>query len=600
MQTEMQSMDRITADVCVVGGGMAGLAAAVTAVRQGVKVALVQDRPVLGGNASGEIRVHISGADAHGKRPFCRETGILEELRLENSFRNPQREYPVWDLLLYEFASREPNLRLLLNAACVGARMDGPRIRAALVEQPVNWRRFEVEATTFVDCSGDGRLAFEAGANCRRGREARSEYGEPGAPETADDCGMGASIVYQTRDMGRPVEFTPPPWAMDFKKTGLPPHRRPMPDEMSGYWWVETGGTRHPTHDGAEVHRELLAIALGVFDYVKNSGEYPEAANLALAWIGQLPGRRSGLRFLGDHVLRQQDLQERPEFPDRVAYGGWPMDRHPPSGFFSPEPPADYLEVPDIYSIPLGSLYSRNIENLYLAGRCHSATYTAHGSTRVMGTGISMGQAVGMAAAVGIQRGAAPRGVRESQVREVQQRLLKEDALIIGVQNEDPHDLARAAKVTASGKESEALAPANVTNGVSRPREGAMNMWAGARGRTAGEWIELSWAGARTIAEARLTFDTNLEPEFAFSIFPYVRHRMQAPVPATVADYRIEARDGDLWRTLVHVTGNYQRHRVHKFGPVRTDALRVAFEKTNGADQVRLYELRAYAPRAER
>ncbi len=589
-------MDKLRADLCVVGGGMAGVAAAVTAARQGVKVVLVQDRPVLGGNASGEIRVHISGADGHGKRPFCRETGVLEELRLENSALNPQREYPVWDLLLYDFATRQPNLELLLNSACMGVRLDGPRIRAALVHQPVNWRSFEVEAATFADCSGDGRLAFEAGAHYRRGREARSEYGETGAPEAADECGMGASLIYQTKDMGRPVTFTPPSWALDLKKTGLPPHRRPGRDELSGYWWVETGGTRHPTQDGAAVHRELLSIALGVFDYVKNSGEYPEARNLALAWIGQLPGRRSGLRFLGDHVLRQQDLQDGTEFSDRVAYGGWPMDRHPPLGFFSPEPPADFLTVPDIYSIPLGSLYSRNVENLYLAGRCHSATYTAHGSTRVMGTGVSMGQAVGMAAAVGILRGADPRQVRERHVREVQQRLLRGDAFIIGVRNEDPDDLARSARVAASSEESPALAAANVTNGVSRPRGGAQNMWASARGRAAGEWIELSWKGARTVSEVQLTFDTHLETEFAFSIFPYVQHRVQAPLPETVAHYRIEVREGASWRTLARVEGNYQRHRVHRFGPVRTEALRIAFEGTNGADQVRLYELRAYGP----
>ncbi|MHC5033497.1 MAG: FAD-dependent oxidoreductase, partial [Planctomycetota bacterium] len=259
----------------------------------------------------------------------------------------------------------------------------------------------------------------------------------------------------------------------------------------------------HPTHAGADVQRELLSIALGLFDYVKNSGEYPEAENLALAWIGQLPARRSGLRFLGDHILRQQDLEEPPGFPDGVAYGGWPMDRHPPEGFFSPEPPADFLNVPDLYSIPLGSLYSRNVENLYLAGRCHSATYTAHGSTRVMGTCVSMGQAAGMAAAVGIEKDASPRTVRESFAGEVQQRLLKEDAFLVGISNTDPADLARSAQVAASSQESPELGPERATNGVSRPRDGAMNLWASAPGRVAGEWVELSWDSVQTVNEVR-------------------------------------------------------------------------------------------------
>jgi hypothetical protein len=573
---------------------MAGLAAAVTAARQGAKVALVQDRSVLGGNASSEMRVPISGADWSNQRPFARETGILEELRLENSFRNPQRQYPVWDLILYDFAGRQPNLQVFLNSVCLGAHMDGPRISAAVVEQPVHWLQFEIEATTFIDCSGDGRLAFEAGADYRRGREASSEFGESAAPEVADEFGMGSSIIYETKDVGHPVKFAPPAWAKDFKETGLPPHRRPRPNEMSGYWWVEAGGMLHPTHAGAEVQRELLSIALGLFDYVKNSGEYPEAENLALAWIGQLPARRSGLRFLGDHILRQQDLEEPPGFPDGVAYGGWPMDRHPPEGFFSPEPPADFLNVPDLYAIPLGSLYSRNVENLYLAGRCHSATYTAHGSTRVMGTCLAMGQGAGMAAAVGIEKDASPRTVRESFVGEVQQRLLKEDAFLVGIRNTDPADLARSAQVSASSQESSELGPEQVANGVSRPRDGAMNLWASAPGKVAGEWLELSWDSARTVREVRLTFDTNLEPSFAFSIFPYMKHRIQAPVPETVADYKIEAQVADEWKVLEQVTGNYQRHRIHRFEPVQTSRLRVAFEKANGADQARLYELRVY------
>ncbi|MGD8241136.1 MAG: FAD-dependent oxidoreductase [Armatimonadota bacterium] len=586
--------EKLCGDVCVVGGGMAGLAAAVTAARQGSSVMLVQDRPVLGGNASGEIRVHITGADVHGRRPYCRETGILEEVRLENSLRNPARTYPVWDLVLGEFVSREPNVRLLLNATCVGARMDGPRIAAALVEQPVHWRRYEVEATTFIDCSGDGRLAVEAGADHRRGREARHEYGESAAPEQADECAMGSSLLLQTVDVGRPVEFAPPSWAHDFREGGLPPGRRPRSGEMAGYWWVELGGDRHPTHAGPALRRELLAVALGVFDYVKNSGEYPEAETLALGWIGQLPGRRSGLRFLGDHVLRQQDLEEPPGFRDRVAYGGWPMDRHPPAGFFSPDPPADFVHVPDVYSIPLGSLYSRNVENLYLAGRCHSATFTAHGSTRVMGTCVSMGQAVGMAAAVGIERGAGPRAVRERHVPEVQQRLLKEDVFLVDVRNEDPDDLARCAAVTASSSASDEAGPEQATGGVSRPRGDAMNMWASAPGRVAGEWIEVAWDGARAVREVRLTFDTDLEPEFSFSIFPYREPGVLAPVAETVADYRIEVPDGDAWRTVARTEGNYQRHRIHRFDPVQTERLRVSFERTHGADQVRLYELRAY------
>jgi hypothetical protein len=270
------------------------------------------------------------------------------------------------------------------------------------------------------------------------------------------------------------------------------------------------------------------------------------------------------------------------------------MDRHPPEGFFSADPPADFLNVPDIYAIPLGSLYSRNIENLYLAGRCHSATYTAHGSTRVMGTCLSMGQAVGMAAAVGSERSCRPRQVRESHVQEVRQRLLKEDVFLVDVAGEDPQDLACSARLTASSCESGESGPENVTNGIARPRNGKMNLWAGRHGDVGEAWLEIGWDARHTVSEVRLAFDTNLEPDFEFSIFPYVENKVTAPVAETVADYRIQARSGGEWRTVAHESGNYQRHRVHRLIPVRTDALRICFEKTNGADQARVYEVRVY------
>jgi len=587
-------MDTMKKDVCVVGGGMAGIAAAVTAARQGARVALVQNRSALGGNASSEIRVHVCGADNHGHKPFLRETGILEDIRLENLYGNPQRSYPVWDLILYDYVTREPNVDLLLNTACVGARMDGPRVAAALVEQTVNWRRFEIAAPVFIDASGDGRLAFEAGAEYRRGMEASSEYGESAAPETANEFNMGSSLLYEVVDLGRPVPYAPPVWAYDYKVKGLPAHRRPSTGQLSGYWWVEYGGMLHPTEDGEEVRRELMRIMLGIWDYVKNSGEFPEAANLAMSWAGQLPGRRSGLRFLGDHVLCQRDLERFADFPDAVAYGGWPMDRHPCEGFYAENPPAINIHMPDAYSIPLGSLYSRNVENLYLAGRCHSATYMAHSSTRVMGTGMSMGQAVGMAAAVGLERAADARRVREHFVGEVQQRLLKEDVFIPGVRNEDPADVARTARVTASSAESPELGPENAVSGVARPRGETPHRWASAPGRAAGEWIRFEWGRAHTVSEVRLTFDTNLRPQFTFSIFPYVKQPLTAPIPETVRDYRVEVREGHDWRAVAEVTGNFRRHRVHRFEPVATDAVRLVIDATNGAEQALLYEARIY------
>ena len=175
----------VSADVVVVGGGMAGLTAAIAAARNGASVVLVHDRPMLGGNCSSEVRLHIKGADGSGagKKTDARESGIIEELRLEEAAKNPQRSYSVWDLVMYEWVKREPRILLLLNSHCCGAGMAShDRIGEVLVSRPGTEDLFTVRARQYVDCTGDGRLGAEAGAEFRMGREAQSKYGESMAP----------------------------------------------------------------------------------------------------------------------------------------------------------------------------------------------------------------------------------------------------------------------------------------------------------------------------------------------------------------------------------------------------------------------------------
>jgi hypothetical protein len=186
-------------DFCVVGGGMAGLTAAVAAARHGAKVLLMQDRPVLGGNASGECRVHICGADRHNRLQNLRETGLLEELRLENLYRNPNRVFSIWDTILYETCRYQDGLTVLLNCTCLDGEASGGRIRSVTGWQLTTQTRHTVRARIFADCSGDGVLAPLTGAAHRVGREARGEHDEPGAPPEADRLTMGMSILFQTR-----------------------------------------------------------------------------------------------------------------------------------------------------------------------------------------------------------------------------------------------------------------------------------------------------------------------------------------------------------------------------------------------------------------
>ncbi|MDZ4199864.1 MAG: FAD-dependent oxidoreductase, partial [Kiritimatiellia bacterium] len=387
------------ADVCVVGGGMAGLVAALAAARHGARVVLIQDRPVLGGNASGEIRMHICGA--HG--PDNRETGILEEILLENHYRNPQTNYSIWDGLLYGKALVQPRLELALNCSVNDCRMDGNRIVSVTGWQLTTETRLTVEAGLFVDASGDGILAPLSGAEFRLGREARAEFDESIAPVEGDRKTMGMSCLFQAREYATPQTFISPDWAYRFTK----------PEDLNGrgchlrktnFWWMEVGGEQDTIHDTERLRDELVKIAYGVWDYIKNHApDREEFSHWALDWMGYLPGKRESRRYVGDHVLRQSDIEAGGRFDDRVCYGGWSMDDHFPAGFYHPEQGTIFHPAPSPYGIPYRSLYSRNIANLFCVGRCHSATHVAMSSTRVMATTSGMGQAAGTAAALAIR-----------------------------------------------------------------------------------------------------------------------------------------------------------------------------------------------------
>ena len=327
--------EKHTADVCVVGGGMAGFCAALAAARHGAAVVLMHDRPVLGGNASSECRVHICGADRHNHVKNMRETGILEEVRLENLYRNPNRVFAIWDTVLYEKARFQDNLALLLNCSCNAAETEGSRIRSVSGWQLTTETTHRVEARIFIDCSGDGVLAPLSGALHRIGREARAEHGESIAPGEADSKTMGMTCLFQTREHDAPQPFTPPSWAYIFEnEADLPYGARGHGWWRMGYWWVELGGEHDSIHDTEMLRDELLKIAYGVWDHIKNRGDHG-AENWALEWLQFLPAKRESRRYIGDHVLTQNDIEAEGRFGDTVAYGGWSMDDHHPSGFWS-------------------------------------------------------------------------------------------------------------------------------------------------------------------------------------------------------------------------------------------------------------------------
>jgi hypothetical protein len=589
-------------DFVVVGGGLAGVCAALAAARNGANVVLIQDRSVLGGNASSEIRMHTVGADIHGRRPGARETGIIEELRLEDAARNPHRSYSQWDLLLYEKVMAEPNLMLLLDTDCIGCVLESAahgqkRIVAVQAVRQLTEDSFTIRAAFFADCSGDGRLGVEAGADFMVGREGKADYGEPLALDHADRQTLGSSILFTARKYDTPQAFRAPPWVRRFEKSEL--RFRPIEGFEYGYWWAEWGGQLDTLKDNAVIRHELLRIALGVWDYVKNSGDHPDSANWALDWVGALPGKRESRRFLGPHVLTEQDLEAGRLFPDTVAYGGWPLDLHPPSGIDATEEmPCRHVHLASLYGIPLRALHSRNIANLFFAGRNISATHVAFASTRVMATCAVMGQAIGTAAA---QVAAAHAGTiggffNAAEISRLQQRLLRDDAFLPGIRNTDAADLARSAVIAAS-QETAGGAATHVIDGATREWIAGLGPWAdGASHRWESgalpAWIELSWPAPQLVREIHLTFDSGLHRELTLSASDSTTKKViRGPQPELVRDYDVFL-DG---RSVLTVRDNLLRKRVHRLSaPVDARRLRIQIHATHGLGEARVFEVRVY------
>lgn len=483
-------------DVVVCGGGLAGFCAAVAAARQGAHTALIQDRPVLGGNSSSECRVTPHGAACH--HGYARETGIISEAIIEERARNHEVIFEngwtnsVWDLVLQDLALSEPQLELHLNTTVVAVGMaDGRRYdsapdadtaagyyhrpavprgrRLASVMARVANAELEIEfaGKTFIDATGDGVVADLAGCEWRMGCEGRAEFGEGHAPEHASTDTMGNTLTFKTKETGRSVPFKAPVWAVShddpayFYEQGRPPH-----DLRGGYWWIEIGVPWNTIHQAEEIRHELTRRLLGIWDWMKNKDPRTrdKAVTLALDWYGQVPSKRESRRIMGRYLMTEQDIQARTGFPDEIAYGGWFLDLHSPGGLLAstsePSSAEGYRETTDYavksyvgpYGIPLRSLVSRDVDNLMMAGRNISVSRAALGTVRVMGTTALMGQAAGTAAALARAHHLTVAEIAERHAPAVQQQLLRDGCFLPGVVNRDPADLARSARISASSE----------------------------------------------------------------------------------------------------------------------------------------------------
>ena len=551
------------ADICVVGGGIGGMFTAISAARHGAKVVLMQDRPVLGGNCSSEIRMWISGAGTRVRD--LQETGIMEELLLENMYRNPRRNYTVWDALLYEKVKLEPNIELLLNCACCDAEMEGSRIRSVTGFQLTTYRWHRVEAKIFVDSSGDSILAPLTGARYAVGREARDEYGEEFGLSQRDPHTMGMSLLIQARETDHPISYTPPAWAYSFPDDDAM-HNKPhnLYAMNTNFYWVELGGMQDSIADTEEIRDELLKIAFGVWDHIKNHGDHG-AENWDLEWVGFLPGKRESRRYVGDYVLRQQDVESCTPFSDTVAYGGWQIDNHLPGGFHMDAKGGAHLQkrrLSEPYPIPFRCLYSVNVDNLMFAGRNISASHIAFSSTRVMGTIGVIGQAAGTGAAIAVKYGLTPRQACQQKIEEIQDALLEDDCFLPGFRRKIS-PLAQSAALTCDYGDCSAL-----LNGLDRRVWGMDNGYFGKTNKA----VTYTFDRPTLISGFRLVLDSDLNREYTegnpdglntssvlFYAYSYNQTTFGFP-QCLIKHYKIEAQGEEgQWRTVFEDKENHQR-----------------------------------------
>lgn len=393
---------RQEADFLVAGGGLAGLCAAIAAAREGLKVILVQDRPVLGGNASSEVRLWANGATSHmgNNNRWAREGGIMGEILEENLWRNREGNPVMFDLLLLDMARSEPGLTLLLNTAVYDVVREQQNVMEVKGFNAINETFYTLRAKQFCDATGDGVLGYLAGAEYRIGAEELHELDEKMAPGENFGHKLGHSIYFYTKQTAAPVQFVPPSFALA-DITAIPRYKR-LTSTLNGcdLWWLEWGGRMDTIHNSEEIKWELWKIVWGVWDHIKNSGEFPDAANMTIEWVGNIPGKRESRRFIGDHLLSQQDIIEQRDHYDAVGYGGWSIDLHPADGVYSPHDGCRQFHSKGTYTIPYRALYSRSLDNLFLTGRLISASHVAFGSARVMCTCGLLGEIVGRAAAI--------------------------------------------------------------------------------------------------------------------------------------------------------------------------------------------------------
>lgn len=453
----------VKSDLTVIGGGVAGITFALAAARCGLKTALVQDRDVLGGNMSSECQVGY-GSGAISKSYYARESGISDELKMKLFYANPRfhdkEDYYLIDETLLEIVMNEPLISLYLNCSVYDVQCENSeQIKSVQAFSSRTQKHYAFESPLFADASGDGIVAYKSGAEFKIGREASSEYDESLAPAESDLGCMGSCILFNVGKADHEIPFKKPEFAYDYKKDDIlkyvnrPETGRELPENpegMTGLWWLSYAGSGDTIGESMEIDLELKKLVYGYWDYVKNSGDFKGMGNYYLRWVAPFAAKRESRRFIGDYVLTQKDLREILYHYDDISTGGWSIDCHDPQGVYGNGKVSAFGEVPVMYNIPYRITYSKNIKNLFLAGRIVSASHLAMGSLRVMQTLAAMAQASGTAAYLCKKYGCLPADIAKEHIEELQ-TILQYNGQYISGKKEDC-GLAEKAGITASSQ----------------------------------------------------------------------------------------------------------------------------------------------------
>ncbi len=578
-------------DLVVVGGGMAGTSAAISAARLGLSVALIQDRPLLGGNNSSEIRVHL-----HGRvhlPPYPALGGVPRELGPQGvGNAGPPERYE--DDRKLELVRAEPNIALFLNTRVNQVELDGSRIAAVVGQDVRTGRRTRFPGRWFADCTGDGNLGYLAGADYRYGRESRAETGEALAPEEPDRLVMGTSVQWYSKQTDEPTDFPETPWAIQFNAQNYQ-------KANAGEWNWETGFAWDQIEDFEKVRDHGLRAVFGNWSFQKNQApDKDKYANRELEWVAYIGGKRESRRLLGDVVLKQEDVVEQREFPDASVTTTWTIDLHYPTDAQVKHFPgkefrsrAEHVRIAP-YPIPYRCFYSRNVDNLFMAGRNISVTHIALGTVRVMRTLGMVGEVVGMAASVCRRHDVDPRQVYTDHLDELKE-LMTEGVSKLPVPTPPTPpappkwldaagtNLARSAKVEVSSFYNANQYPAgNINDGRVSYSDNALR-WVS--GDEVPDTVELVWENPQKIGAVRIvTGQTG------------GREGPTTPITKFVVQYH----DGTAYRDIeASKTEENQSIDWHtRFPVVTTDRLRLFVTRTPGG-LTRIWEFEVYGPVGE-